>query len=552
MAELKPYRKYQMIRISGLGVKNLRSMKTLDPVKFRPINILVGRNSAGKSTFARLLPLLKQSTERRKRSPILWWGRLVDFGTFDDVYSSFSSDGFIDLTITFETDRALSLSRRPTFYSREEPLLEKPATISTTFRLEKTDDGVTVLRELHVNVFGVNVILKFSSESEVSVQINGNAHEEPSNVKLGWTQGQIMPLLRTINVVPGPSPAAVSDESLFTPRRVARFGSILARTSVSAFVHGNTQEDRKEEIVDRLPVAPLSDLLKFCQSLPSATVTWKSTLAQTTTISASLLKLQSSIVLYKLEGLLAILDDAAQRHLSEVSYLEPLRATAQRYYRREEISTDELDPKGLNTPFFIQGLAQRERESLHQWTEENFGFSLSLKNVGGHLSLNIQPTGQDAVSRNMADVGLGYSQLVPVAVQLWAARNRIGNTPARRGAAGRMVIERGSRTMVVEQPELHLHPAYQAKLADVFAISVKRADAMRPHFQPFTIIAETHSPNLIARLGELILNESISSEDVQILVFEESEERQDGTRVRIAKFDKDGILQNWPIGFFDA
>lgn len=538
-----------MIRVSGLGAKNLRSLKVLEPVLFKPINILVGRNSAGKSSFARLLPLLKQSSERRKRSPILWWGRLVDFGTFDDVYSSFSTDGFIDLTLCIETDRAFALSRR-VFY-RDEPSLEAPSQIQATFRLGKSEDGVTVLRELHLDVFGVMIELAFTGE-DVSVKVNGRVHLEPSNVKLTWTQGQLMPIVRTVNVVPGPAPDAVSDESLFSPRRVARFGSERVRRAISNFMHGNTQEDRKEEIADRLPIAPLVDLLRFCRGLPSATVTWRSTLSQITVNSAALRTLQSAIVLYKLEGLLSLLDDAAQRYLSEVGYLEPLRATAQRYYRREEISTDELDPKGLNTPFFIQGLTARERESLQQWTAENFGFVLSLKNVGGHLSLNIQPTGDDAVSRNMADVGLGYSQIVPVAIQLWAARNRVGSAAVRRSVSNRAVAERGSRTVVVEQPELHLHPAYQAKLADVFAIAVRRREDASRVGQPLTIIAETHSANLISRLGELIVEGSLPAADVQILVFEDDVEPGSGTRVRIATFNEKGVLRNWPIGFFDA
>lgn len=541
-----------MIRINGLGVKNLRSMKNLKTVSLRPINILVGRNSAGKSTFARLLPLLKQSSEQRKRSPILWWGRLVDFGIFDDVQSSFSTDGFIDITVNFETDRAFLLSRRPNLYMRDDPPLARLSEISATFRLAKTDEGATILKELRLIVFGVDLVLSFQGETDVLVKVNGKTHEEPSNVKLSWSQGQLMPLLRTVNVVPGPAPEHISDESLFIPRRVARFGRVRARSAVSSFMHGNTQEDRKEEIADRLPIAPLEDLLRFCKALPSATVTWKSIVEVTKESSANLIELQNALVLYKLEGLLASLDDAAYRYLSDVSYLEPLRATAQRFYRREEISTDELDPKGLNTPFFIQGLTAKEKESLQEWTEENFGFSLSTKNTGGHLSLNIRPKGSEGVSRNMADVGLGYSQLVPVAVQLWAARNRVGVAAVRRVSTARSFMERRARTVVVEQPELHLHPAYQAKLADVFSISVRRLDTESKSYPPLTIIAETHSANLVSRLGELIIEGSLQPEDVQILVFEDSDNDQAGTTVRVAKFDEDGVLKNWPIGFFDA
>lgn len=69
------------------GVKNLRRLKAVDPVSIKPITVLVGRNSSGKSTFLRSFPLLRQSIATRSSSPILWYGDLVDFGSFQEVVS---------------------------------------------------------------------------------------------------------------------------------------------------------------------------------------------------------------------------------------------------------------------------------------------------------------------------------------------------------------------------------------------------------------------------------------------------------------------------------
>lgn len=540
-----------MIKIDGLGVKNFRSLKNLDVINLKPINILVGKNSAGKSTFARLLPLLKQSSERTKTAPILWWGRLVDYGMFDDVYSENATDGLIGITIRFSIDEALSLSRRIGWRDNE-LRLKTPCPLDVTFMLAKDDDGRTLLREMQLDVFGIKIQLIMASGIISSVKADGQNIEIPSNIKLVWTQGTLLPLIKTVNVAPT-QPSSVSDESLFHPRRISRFGAVAARRAVAQFVHGNTQEDRLEEIADRLPIAPTLDFLEYCKKLPGSTVTWKATIAQTTAKSIALKKLQVALAVYKLDLLFSVLDDASSRYLAGVSYLEPLRATAQRYYRREEISIDELDPKGLNTAFFVQGLTTREKESLQSWTSENFGFTLTVKSSGGHLSLNIQSSDEGAVSRNMADVGLGYSQLVPVAVQLWAARRR-QTTIRKLILGGRYVQERQPRAVVVEQPELHLHPAYQARLADVFAVAT--ADDSLPDGRalefPLTIVAETHSPNLISRLGELINSKKLPAEKVQILVFEGSSESSGGAHVRVATFDSKGILSNWPIGFFDA
>lgn len=542
-----------MIRIDGLAVKNLRSLKDSGIVNLKPINILVGKNSAGKSTFARLLPLLKQSSERSKPSPVLWYGRLVDFGAFDDVYCSYSTDGFIDITVRFAVDQMVFLMRRPFFRYEDTPIPES-GHITATFRLGKDgDDGKTVLKELQLKVYEIDVHLTMASSHVTSVSVNRRSIEIPSNIRIAWTQGQLLPLIRSVNLAPAPQ-ASVSDESLFMPRRISRFGVSLARSAVSAFVHGNTQESRKEEIVDRLPIVPRAEFLKVCQALPGTTETWKTLIAQASVSSNALQRLHEATIIYKLDMLLQKLDEVAQTHLADVNYLEPLRATAQRYYRREELSTDELDPKGLNTPFYIQGLTNRERDSLQSWTIENFGFSLSVKNTGGHLSLNILPTSEGAISRNMADVGLGYSQLVPVAVQLWAAKHRTSARVARRTAsASRGSSERFSPTVVIEQPELHLHPAYQARLADVFATAIApRPDKSMALDSSLTIVAETHSPNLISRLGELINSGALSADAVQILVFENSSQDSGGTNIRVATYDQEGILKNWPIGFFDS
>ena len=84
------------------GIKNLRSLKATPKIEIRPITILVGRNSAGKSTFLRSLPLLRQSIETRSSAPILWWGDLVDFGDFAAAVNDGSKDQQIVFSFRIE------------------------------------------------------------------------------------------------------------------------------------------------------------------------------------------------------------------------------------------------------------------------------------------------------------------------------------------------------------------------------------------------------------------------------------------------------------------
>lgn len=80
------------------AVQNLRNLGPMPTIALRPITILVGRNSAGKSTFLRSFALIRQSLEVRSSAPILWYGDYVDFGDFRAA----SNFGNLDNEIIFK------------------------------------------------------------------------------------------------------------------------------------------------------------------------------------------------------------------------------------------------------------------------------------------------------------------------------------------------------------------------------------------------------------------------------------------------------------------
>ena len=85
--------------LEALRVKNLRCLSDTPRIPIRPITVLVGRNSSGKSTFLRTFPLLRQSVETPTESPILWYHqRYVDFGTLKNAIN----DRATERTVTFE------------------------------------------------------------------------------------------------------------------------------------------------------------------------------------------------------------------------------------------------------------------------------------------------------------------------------------------------------------------------------------------------------------------------------------------------------------------
>ena len=119
---------------------------------------------------------------------------------------------------------------------------------------------------------------------------------------------------------------------------------------------------------------------------------------------------------------------------------------------------------------------------------------------------------------NIADVGFGVSQVLPVLVAVIAAE------------PGQLVY--------LEQPELHLHPRAQVALAQVLADAAKRG---------VRVVAETHSSLLLLGVQTLVAEGDLSSELVKLHWFTR---RKNGvTEVNSVDLDEAGAYGDWPVDF---
>lgn len=122
---------------------------------------------------------------------------------------------------------------------------------------------------------------------------------------------------------------------------------------------------------------------------------------------------------------------------------------------------------------------------------------------------------------NIADVGFGVSQSLPVLVALLAAK------------AGQLVY--------IEQPEIHLHPRAQTAMAQVLADAANRG---------IRVVVETHSELLLLGVQTLVAEGKLSPEIVKLHWFE----RQDDgtTKINSADLDEAGAFGDWPEDFADT
>ena len=93
----------------ALRIQNLRCLKDTGYLELKPLTLMVGRNSSGKSTFLRFLPLLQQSMNRPTRGPILWNGDLVTFGSFDEAVRQNGGDSWIGFGFKLASDLVFDL-----------------------------------------------------------------------------------------------------------------------------------------------------------------------------------------------------------------------------------------------------------------------------------------------------------------------------------------------------------------------------------------------------------------------------------------------------------
>jgi predicted ATPase len=219
----------------------------------------------------------------------------------------------------------------------------------------------------------------------------------------------------------------------------------------------------------------------------------------------------------------------------------PDRATAERYYRTQDLAVDEVDYQGRNLAMFLRNLTEAERKNFENWTLRYFGFAVLIETSLGHISIKIRYEKSDR-KVNVADTGFGFSQILPIITQLWL----LTTSPRRNSQASRR-SRKGTLIFSIEQPELHLHPHLQGILTDAFISSIKAASKQDVNLR---LIIETHSEILVNRLGHLVAKGKVSPEDINVVFFEQLDE-SGKTSVRTINFNADGYLSNWPIGFFD-
>lgn len=501
--------------MQSIEIKNLRSLKDTGKVELKPITLLVGANSSGKSTFLRTFPLLKQGLKVKTQGPILWYGPEVDFGNF----ATCLRDGTNAMEFSFHWEQIVYTS----IFSRVDSLCMHD--VDYTIVLEPFEDDAFI-KESIIRIGDNRIEFSYANgNSRPTIYVNGVESTQYTMINLNSMSygSKYVPIIYS-HVAESEKAGDYNSSTSLLMRCLLKMQSLQDKL-------GNLQNGFSEsiELGSRKQIA--ENLLKLLQvDVPVETIIQDPAYEHFVNV----------LLIVQMVEITESVDSAFCTDLENVHYIKPFRATAERYYRQQNLAVNNLESDGHNMAMYVSNMykSQRIKKSFQEWTNRAFGFVLESHTLAGHVSLEIKD-GRNEKSWNLTDKGFGYSQILPVILKVWQF---ISDMMEQRHQKKKDII------IAIEQPELHLHPKLQSLLMNMFIDVAK--DALESNVSIHFII-ETHSQTMINKLGVRIARGEYNPEDAIVLLFCENTSFDQPNPQR-AGYSKEGFLMNWPVDFFDV
>jgi len=569
------------------ALSNFKGLKKLDSIELKPLTVLCGINSSGKSSIIQSLLLMKQSNVDSSKLPIDYYiqepvvfnGPYVRLGDWADVINNHATEKEIGLswklsgdfgdTTRFEhTRQSLQIDvevevRLSTIENGSLNISEDKnrllvtsfifRDLKTNFLLEITRNGggeydlkmqqIELKDLLFVLIYGFNrdqyyfylsnyfyfsnqlgMIKKFTETKFFQDKVIDQIVFDNVQVKF---EG-ILPIILTINNF---------DRQSYTVLHQVKEDLTRSKTKVPKYL---------SEFID----LTLGNLKKYSQN--KLTLDKKSD--PKNIIESSIrdefpfLKQEKELALMQYYSSYQFTANYLKNLWSSVRYIGPLREAPKRFYFFNDLRRIDIGINGEYTPLVL-AIEQEQKipkyyrciyeskrikeyeirdsdkmlEAVNWWLSEcmklpNITSVVGLGGVPGQVKLN-----SSGIEVYLPDVGFGVSQILPILVE--CLRTREGET------------------IILEQPEIHLHPSLQSKLADFFICMAKSGKRL---------VVETHSEHLINRLCLRIAQEE-SGEVKELLntLFVSFDEKQQTSVVKPIQINEFGEIENWPVGFFD-
>lgn len=424
--------------LSKIRIKNFKCFQDTGELKIRPLTILVGPNSSGKSSILQMLLMLRQTIESTDTIyPLIQKGAWVDVGE----YSDFIYKGELERNLEFHLEFFEYIPPKPPIeFKRRKP---NKLRLNAIFNY---DHNISQIRLINSNLSLLNEQLL---SQKIYLNKTGDAYSVVHSSRKKKWRGKDAMLMKFYN-----------------------FG-----------IHYTSGEDI-EKIKKAIPPRDLR---------------------------------------FGLENIL-------ESEIRSLHYLGPLREIPKRVYSIHGEAPKDVGKSGERAIDILWSSYKDKTKVLAKITNEvrrwlrkfDIAADIRLSRLGKthyyQVLIKDNMTGHEI---NFADTGFGVSQTLPIIIECFHASI--------------------DSIILIEQPEIHLHPKAQASLGDLFIQGIKQK------YRSFII--ETHSEHIISRICRRIAEgEEIKKEDVAIYYFEPTPK---GTHIQEITIDDDGQFMSFPTGFFE-
>lgn len=453
--------------LNGVGVENFKAFKNRTDLDFKKLNIFLGPNSSGKSSFLKALYLIKDSLESQNKNTALKFEENI--GDFQDILYDKNNKSF-SLSFYFDKNQILDLNAPSLQESKMSFLLGAFLTSN------KQEISLATL-----DSFIKGLVTDYKMNYVTEVEISLIKPEEKSNAVVDFFQITLLngkKYILDLEFQKGYNLKIVAGKN-FKINKIAES---------NIFVPNKFLFEMDETRLINFPKNDILELMFF---------------------NMALLNIENSI----------------NNYFNNVSMIGPLRYKPSRI---EHISaqTNSVSQDGSKITSTLAKLKEENNETIsviNKWLMEfELGKSVELRNVGNNqYSIEIINKFTNVIT-NINDVGIGTSQLLPIIIE--------------------SVISKKSSTLIIEEPETHIHPNAQALLADLFVECIKQDSK--------TFFIETHSMYFLQKIQILVSRNVIDPKDIGIYYFNQCE---DGTKISTIDLAENGLFkQNFPKGFFDV
>ncbi len=519
-------------------IQNFKPILDSGELTLAPVTVLAGRNSSGKSSLIQSMLIIAQTLSSRILDrALLPNGPIVQLGTFEDILSE--QTNLRTLVVSFELEmekEEIKVPAKSKVRLVNERLVAGLSTniqsvkVTAQFRSVSTNSKrVSAIEASKVNVESVSMEVVGSSYAQSSLFSGSETSLEFSLDITSLTPAELDEFLKNVapeylRLVPYATTElnylgsfklkSTLDNTRIPDPSLVSFSHFLPARLIGKYVDDKPGKIKTHNMLEESPQTGSGDNRG----------------------NATLEAVTNNVYVENLEE---AVEQIVQFFTSRIRYLGPLRAdpqSAQRFAPSSEL--DDVGAKGeyaaavynANQNASIQWYNPFDRKNEQSTLKEALDTWVNYLGVANEVK--IQVAGQSGVSWQVVQreghkalpltaVGVGVSQILPILVMGLLAPD--------------------DTLLLVEQPELHLHPSVQARLGDFFMGLAKCGKQC---------LIETHSENLVSQLRYHIVQTG-GQENSDCLIYFVDQDAQGAAKFNPIEISPQGNILNWPDGFFD-